>query len=119
VYKTGPKPVFSGGIAVQRINNLPLKPLAAGKNRASVGVKSQSKDESGTVITPEISGLTNWVNDEFYFRCLPCFVHFKDVNLWQSPMQCLNSFQAALNGQPTDNRTFTGTGEYKLSIHRL
>lgn len=62
VYKTGQADIPSGGIGAT-VNINTLKPLAAGKNRASVGIKAV-KDESGEGVTPEISGLTNWVNDE-------------------------------------------------------
>ena len=65
VYKTGQAGIPSGGIGAT-VNINTLKPLAAGKNRASVGVKAV-KDESGDGITPEVSGLTNWVNDEGNF----------------------------------------------------
>jgi len=65
VYKTGQAHIPSGGIGAT-VNINTLKPLAAGKNRASVGVKAV-KDESGDGITPEVSGLTNWVNDEGNF----------------------------------------------------
>lgn len=65
VYKTGRAAIPSGGIGAT-VNINTIKPLAAGKNRASVGVKAV-KDESGEGVTPEISGLTNWVNDEGNF----------------------------------------------------
>tara|TARA_R110001583_G_scaffold156201_1_gene307915 strand:- start:5656 stop:8733 length:3078 start_codon:yes stop_codon:yes gene_type:complete len=65
VYKTGQAAIPSGGIGAT-VNINTLKPLAAGKNRASVGVKAV-KDESGDGVTPEISGLTNWVNDDGNF----------------------------------------------------
>ncbi|MFQ3196459.1 MAG: TonB-dependent receptor [Paraglaciecola sp.] len=65
VYKTGQAAIPSGGIGAT-ININTIKPLASGENRASIGVKAV-KDESGDGITPEISGLTNWVNDEGNF----------------------------------------------------
>jgi TonB-dependent receptor len=65
VDKTGQAAIPSGGIGAT-ININTIKPLASGENRASIGVKAV-KDESGDGITPEISGLTNWVNDEGNF----------------------------------------------------
>jgi TonB-dependent receptor len=65
VYKTGQAATPSGGIGAT-ININTLKPLAAGKNRASVGVRAV-KDEGGDGVTPEVSGVTNWVNDDADF----------------------------------------------------
>lgn len=65
VYKTGRAAVPSGGIGAT-ININTLKPLAQGDNRASVGVKAV-KDESGDGVTPEMSGVANWVNDNGNF----------------------------------------------------
>jgi TonB-dependent receptor len=65
VYKTGRAGISSGGLGAT-ININTLKPLAAGKTMASVGVKAV-KDESGDGVTPELSGVTNWVNDDSTF----------------------------------------------------
>lgn len=65
VYKTGQAAIPSGGIGAT-ININTLKPLAAGKSRASIGVKAV-KDESGDGVTPELSGVTNWVNEDSTF----------------------------------------------------
>lgn len=65
VYKTGRAAIPSGGIGAT-ININTLKPLAQGENRASVGVKAM-KDESGDGVTPEVSGVTNWSNDDQTF----------------------------------------------------
>lgn len=65
VYKTGRAAVPSGGIGAT-ININTLKPLAQGDNRASIGVKGV-RDESGDGVTPEVSGVANWVNDDSNF----------------------------------------------------
>ncbi|WP_137167904.1 TonB-dependent receptor [Salinimonas lutimaris] len=65
VYKTGRAAIPSGGIGAT-ININTLKPLTQGENRASVGVKAM-KDESGDGVTPEVSGVTNWSNDDQTF----------------------------------------------------
>lgn len=65
VYKTGQAAIPSGGIGAT-ININTLKPLAQGKSRASIGVKAV-KDQSGDGVTPELSGLANWVNDDADF----------------------------------------------------
>jgi TonB-dependent receptor len=65
VYKTGRAAVPSGGIGAT-ININTLKPLAQGNDRASIGVKAM-KDESGDGVTPELSGVANWVNDDGNF----------------------------------------------------
>ncbi|PKG98053.1 TonB-dependent receptor [Paraglaciecola sp. MB-3u-78] len=77
VYKTGQAATPSGGIGAT-ININTIKPLAAGENRASVGVKAV-KDEGGDGVTPEISGLTNWVNDEGNFG-ISLFGSFQERN---------------------------------------
>ncbi|NVK55417.1 MAG: TonB-dependent receptor [Alteromonadaceae bacterium] len=65
VYKTGRAAVPSGGIGAT-ININTLKPLAQGDKRASMGVKAV-KDESGDGVTPEVSGVANWVNESADF----------------------------------------------------
>ena len=65
VYKTGRAAVPSGGIGAT-ININTLKPLAQGNDRASIGVKAM-KDESGDGVTPELSGVANWLNDDGNF----------------------------------------------------
>ncbi|MFT4939793.1 MAG: TonB-dependent receptor [Paraglaciecola sp.] len=65
VYKTGRAPGASGGIGAT-ININTLKPLEQSENSASVGVKAV-KDESGDGVTPELSGVANWVNEDSTF----------------------------------------------------
>ncbi|NVK57106.1 MAG: TonB-dependent receptor [Alteromonadaceae bacterium] len=65
VYKTGRASVPSGGIGAT-ININTIKPLSQGENRLSVGAKAM-RDESGDGVTPELSGLANWVNDDHTF----------------------------------------------------
>jgi TonB-dependent receptor len=69
VYKTGRADVATGGLGAT-INIKTLRPLEAG-NRATIGVKA-IQDETvrtgaGDEITPEISGLGAWVNDDETF----------------------------------------------------
>lgn len=77
VYKTGQAAIPSGGIGAT-ININTLKPLAAGKSRASIGVKAV-KDESGDGVTPELSGVTNWVNEDSTFG-VSLFGSFQERN---------------------------------------
>lgn len=65
VYKTGQAAIPSGGIG-STININTLKPLDQSKNRALVGAKLV-KDESGDGVTPEFSGLANWINEDANF----------------------------------------------------
>ncbi|WP_259365756.1 TonB-dependent receptor [Colwellia sp. MB02u-6] len=65
VYKTGRAAGSSGGIGAT-ININTVKPLEQSENSTSIGVKGV-KDESGDGITPEISGVTTWVNDDSTF----------------------------------------------------
>lgn len=65
VYKTGVAAIPSGGIGAT-ININTLRPLDVGEMKGSVGVKAV-KDESGSGVTPELSGLTSWVNDDGNF----------------------------------------------------
>ncbi|WP_049629956.1 TonB-dependent receptor [Cellvibrio sp. pealriver] len=69
VYKTGRADVATGGLGAT-INIKTLRPLEAG-SRASIGVKA-IQDETvrsgaGDEITPEVSGMGSWVNDEDTF----------------------------------------------------
>lgn len=69
VYKTGRADVATGGLGAT-INIKTLRPLEAG-NRATIGVKA-IQDETvragaGDEITPEVSGLGSWVNDDETF----------------------------------------------------
>jgi len=65
VYKTGRAAGASGGIGAT-ININTLKPLEQSENSTSVGVKAV-QDESGDGITPELSGVTTWVNEDSTF----------------------------------------------------
>lgn len=65
VYKTGRAAIATGGIGAT-ININTLKPLEQSDNTASIGIKAV-KDESGDGITPEISGVVSWVNEESNF----------------------------------------------------
>ena len=65
VYKTGRAAGASGGIGAT-INVNTLKPLDQSDNSSSVGIKGV-RDESGDGVTPELSGLTTWVNEDSTF----------------------------------------------------
>ena len=65
VYKTGRASVATGGIGAT-INIQTMKPLESGTTQGSVGVKLVD-DVSGDEITPELSGLFSWANDEGNF----------------------------------------------------
>lgn len=69
VYKTGRADVATGGLGAT-INIKTLRPLEAG-NRATIGVKA-TQDETartgaGDKVTPEVSGLFSWANDDDTF----------------------------------------------------
>ena len=69
VYKTGRADVATGGLGAT-INIKTLRPLEAG-SRATIGVKA-IQDETvrsgaGDEVTPELSGLASWVNDDDTF----------------------------------------------------
>ncbi|HEU5134256.1 MAG TPA: TonB-dependent receptor [Steroidobacteraceae bacterium] len=63
VYKTGRAAVPSGGIGAT-INVRTLRPLTAG-NKASLGAKAMfdTSVETGSEVTPEVTGLYSWAND--------------------------------------------------------
>ena len=65
VYKTGRAAIATGGIGAT-ININTLKPLETGENSYSIGVKAV-KDESGDGVTPELSGVASWVNEDSNF----------------------------------------------------
>ncbi len=64
VYKTGRASVPTGGVGAT-INIDTIKPLDAG-TKLSVGIKGVD-DTGGDDITPEVSGLYSWANDEGTF----------------------------------------------------
>jgi TonB-dependent receptor len=65
VYKTGRAAGASGGIGAT-ININTLKPLEQSENSSSIGIKAV-KDESGSGVTPELSAVTTWINEESTF----------------------------------------------------
>lgn len=67
VYKTGKASVTSGGLGAV-INIKTLRPLEAG-NKATVGAKlvHDTTVENGDDVTPEISGLYSWADDDSVF----------------------------------------------------
>jgi len=65
VYKTGRAGVATGGIGAT-INVETVRPLDSAGTQASVGVKLVD-DTSGDEITPEVSGLYSWTNDDATF----------------------------------------------------
>jgi len=65
VYKTGRASVATGGVGAT-INVETIRPLESGGTQASVGVKAV-KDTSGDDVTPEVSGLYSWSNDDSTF----------------------------------------------------
>ncbi|MFT6691475.1 MAG: TonB-dependent receptor [Colwellia sp.] len=65
VYKTGRAAIPTGGIGAT-ININTVKPLEQSENSTSIGVKGV-KDDSGDGITPELSGVTTWVNEDSTF----------------------------------------------------
>jgi TonB-dependent receptor len=65
VYKTGRASVATGGIGAA-INVQTMKPLDAGGTKGSIGIKAVD-DTSGDEITPEVSGLYSWANDDDTF----------------------------------------------------
>lgn len=105
VYKTGQAAVPSGGIGAT-ININTLKPLATGQNRASVGIKAV-KDESGHGVTPELSGVTNWVNDDGNFG-ISLFGSFQERDSGSRHMS-VEQFQLR-EWSATDIDTFTAPG---------
>ena len=65
VYKTGRASVATGGVGAT-INVETIRPLESGGTQASVGVKAV-KDTSGDDVTPEVSCLYSWSNDDSTF----------------------------------------------------
>jgi len=65
VYKTGRSSVATGGIGAT-INVQTIRPLDSAGTQASIGVKAVD-DTSGDDVTPEVSGLYSWTNDDSTF----------------------------------------------------
>jgi hypothetical protein len=65
VYKTGRASVATGGVGAT-INVETVRPLDSSGTQASLGVKAVD-DTSGDDITPEVSGLYSWTNDDATF----------------------------------------------------
>ena len=62
VYKTGRSSVATGGVGAT-INVQTIRPLESAGTQASIGIKAVN-DTSGDDITPEVSGLYSWTNDD-------------------------------------------------------
>jgi len=62
VYKTGRADVAAGGIGAT-VNIETIKPLESSGTQGSIGVKIVN-DTSGDDVTPEVSGLYSWANDD-------------------------------------------------------
>ena len=65
VYKTGRASVSTGGVGAT-INVQTIRPLESGDTHGSIGIKAVD-DTSGDDITPEVSGLFSWANDDATF----------------------------------------------------
>lgn len=65
VYKTGRADVPSGGLG-GTVNIQTIRPLEAG-NRFSIGAKAMQDDGASDTVTPELSLLGSWANDEGTF----------------------------------------------------
>jgi TonB-dependent receptor len=65
VYKTGRSSVATGGVGAT-INVETVRPLESSGTQVSLGVKAVD-DTSGDDITPEVSGLYSWTNDDATF----------------------------------------------------
>lgn len=74
VYKTGRASVPSGGIG-GTVNIQTLQPLTAG-TQFTVGAKAM-QDDGASGITPELSGLASWTNDEGTFG-VSAFASYQD-----------------------------------------
>jgi TonB-dependent receptor len=77
VYKTGRAGVATGGIGAT-INVQTIRPLDSAGSQASIGVKAVD-DTSGDEITPEVSGLYSWTNDDATFG-ISLFGSFQERN---------------------------------------
>jgi TonB-dependent receptor len=77
VYKTGRASVATGGIGAT-INVQTVKPLDIAGTKAVIGVKAVN-DTSGDDVTPEVSGLYSWSNDDSTFG-VSLFGSFQERN---------------------------------------
>src|SRR6187551_44728 len=75
VYKTGNAAVPSGGIGAT-INIKTIRPLDSG-TRASIGLKAVMDEGGDNKITPEVSGLASWANDDSTFG-IAAFASYQD-----------------------------------------
>jgi TonB-dependent receptor len=68
VYKTGRASVPTGGIGAT-VNILTLRPLEGADERVGVSIKAMhdTTNNGGDDITPELSGLVSWVNEDNQF----------------------------------------------------
>ena len=68
VFKTGKANVASGGIGAT-INVKTVRPLEAHENQVRVSAKAlhDTTNNTGDDVTPEVSGLVNWANDDNTF----------------------------------------------------
>ncbi|MBU2887417.1 TonB-dependent receptor [Gilvimarinus agarilyticus] len=71
IYKTGRADLSGGGLGAT-VNLKTLRPLDVGDTKASVGVKAVhdttiGRDGDGREVTPEVSGVFSWANDDETF----------------------------------------------------
>lgn len=71
VYKTGKAHVSGGGLGAT-VNLKTVRPLDVADNKASIGVKAVEdttvhRGDSGNQLTPEVSGIFSWANDDSTF----------------------------------------------------
>ena len=118
VYKTGRADIATGGLGAT-INIKTLRPLEAG-SRATIGVKA-IQDETvrsgaGDEVTPELSGLASWVNDDDTFGVAVTgsyqrrdsananvFVNnWANINEWSDTSQSRFASGAVINNEPNN-----------------
>jgi TonB-dependent receptor len=104
IYKTGKAELPSGGLGAT-VNIKTVRPLDLGDNRLSFGAKAihdttvDRDGASGDKITPELSGLGSWVNEEGNFGVSLAAAYQKRENSRSSAF--INQWNLQVAGEPT------------------
>lgn len=118
VYKTGRADIATGGLGAT-INIKTLRPLEAG-TRATIGAKAIQdetvRSSAGDKVTPELSGLASWANDDDTFGVAVTgsyqrrdsananiFVNnWANINEWSDTSQSRFASGAVINNEPNN-----------------
>ncbi|RDV25587.1 TonB-dependent receptor [Alteromonas aestuariivivens] len=133
VYKTSKANIATGGIGAT-VNIITAKPLANPGFRANVGAKAlhDTTNEAGNDVTPEVSGIINWTDDDATFGVnVAAIVQKRDsgytgatVNDWNigtwgdpnDPDTLFNNANAVFENTPDDGQLYARPNDLRYAF---